>query len=280
MTAASYDGFNLSGTSPLGGVFTTLGVDGWISKSLRRDRAEKSQQSGSWPSAGYTDALTITVFGQAVYASDVAAATERRTLLALGGRESAALTVVDALGEGTRWVELDDADVSPVRAGMFRWRFTVTATDPTLYGPEVFQSTTLASMSGGTGRVWPRVWPTDYGVAPGVTPGAVNLPNAGSGSYHPRLRIDGGVTNPRLTLSETGDTLALTFAIPDGQWVDINAGKPREVLLNGLVSLRHLTSITGNALAVPVGGGSLTVGADAFTAAHSVSVWGYERADQ
>jgi hypothetical protein len=121
-------------------------------------------------------------------------------------------------------------------------------------------------------------YPLDYGVPPGVTPGAITLPNAGTASYHPRLRIDGGVTNPRISLAETGDLIAINYTIPDGQWVDINAGKPREVLLNGLVSLRNVTTYVGNWCAVPVGGGSLSWTADGFTANHSLSAWGYEGA--
>lgn len=279
MTAAAFDGFTLSGTSPLGGRFVTQAVDGWLSKSLRRDRQDKAQQDGAWASQGYSSAATFTLSGLAVYADAASAATERRQLLALGGRGSTELTVEDESGAGTRMVELDAANVSPVRNSMFTWSFTVTATDPLLYGPVAFGDTTLANSGGGTGLVYPLAYPLDYGVAPGVTPGAITVANNGTASYFPRLRIDGPVTNPVVTLVETGDTVRFNGTVAAGQHLDINWGQPRRVTIgDNPVSMRHKVTYSGNWLAVPPGGASIAYSADDSDPAATLKVWSYEGA--
>lgn len=277
-STVAFNGFNLTGTSPRGGVFSVLGLDGWLTVSLRRNRQEKAQQGGAWESTGFPNSLPITVHGKAVYASAAAAALERRELIAVASSSSVEMTVTDAGGTGTRFVEADSIVVSPVMDRMFTFAIVATACDPLLYGAGNFQSATLSAISGGTGLAFPMAFPLSFGVAPGVTPGALLLPNAGTASYFPRLRIDGPVPNPRITLAETGDTITLNYTIAAGQWVDINAGKPREVLLNGRVSLRHKTSAVGNWCAIPVGGGSLSWTADAADPAATLSAWGYEGA--
>lgn len=277
-SSLAFNGFDFTTqSSPRGGRFKVLEVTGWHSVTKRRDRQERMQQAGAYPSTGFAQSLPITARGTAVYPSAEAAALERRELVALAA-DSVPLTIVDAAGEWTRVVETDALVVDPVRDTMLSWSLVVTACDPNVYGPATFSQTTLAASAGGTGLTYPLTYPRDYGVPPGVTPGAITLANAGTASYHPRLRIDGGVTNPRITLAETGDLIALDFTIPEGQWVDINAGKPREVLLNGVLSLRNRVSYVGNWCAVPVGGGSLSWTADAFTSTHSLSAWGYEGA--
>jgi hypothetical protein len=270
-----FNGFDLTATSGRGGVFKVLGLDGWHSLTFRRDRQEKSQQAGSWSSTGFAAGLPITVRGQAVYASAASAAQERREFLSLASVSGAPMTVVDAYGAGTRTVEVDSFTVSPVMDRMFTYALTVTATDPLLYGDPQYTSSPLTSTAAGSGLQYLLAYPLDYGVPAGVTPGAVSLPNAGTASYYPRIRINGPVTNPVASLSETGDQIAYTGTIPAGSWVDINAGKPREVLLGGQVSQRYRTRITGNALAVPVGGGSLVLTADSAGSGSSVDAWFY-----
>ena len=282
MTQVSFDGYTLTGPTPDGGVARLVGSDGlegWFSKSLRRDRVGKSQQDGAWASVGNSDALTITLRGQVVYKDALSAATGRRNMLALGGRQESELTVDDALGSGTRLVETDALSVSVVRDTMVQVAFAVTACDPLLYGPQVFAQTSLAATGAGTGLTYPLAYPLDYGVPAGVTPGAITVANAGTASYFPRLRIDGPVTNPVVTLVETGDVVRFKGAIAAGQHLDINWGTPRRVTLgDNAVNMRHKVSYTGNWLAVPVGGGSISYTADDANPAALLSVWSYEGA--
>jgi hypothetical protein len=162
---------------------------------------------------------------------------------------------------------------------MVQFAFAVTACDPLLYGPQVFAQTSLAATSAGTGLVYPLAYPLDYGVPAGVTPGAITVANSGTASYFPRLRIDGPVTNPVVSLVETGDQIRFRGTIAAGQHLDINWGTPRRVTLgDNAVNQRHKVSYTGNWLAVPVGGGSISYTADDADPAALLSVWSYEGA--
>lgn len=269
-TEAVFDGWQLIGTSPLGGRWKITDVSGWVSKSMRRDRLARTGSSGSWPTTGLQAGRDIVITGEAVYGNPVSMATERRQFLALGGQDLANLTIVDAAHQLTAFVETDGITAPPVRDTMFTWSLTLHAPDPLLYGPALATSTTLESASG-TGRVWPRVWPRDWGVPAGETPGGVIVPNNGTAPYWPVLRIDGPVPNPVLTLHETGDWVRIEVDLAAGQWLDIDCGM-RRVLLNGQLSLATRVTFSGKWLAIPLGGGSLTWSADAADPAALLTV--------
>jgi hypothetical protein len=276
-TEVSLGGFPLISNASLGGKWRVLSMDGWYSRAYRRNRQGKSQQDGAWPSTGAAADVPITVRGQAVFSDPVAAKSAARQFVAVSSRGSMDLFVQDSLGGLTRVVECDSANASPVNELMFEWSLVLDATDPLAYGSPTFAQTSLASTAGGVGRAWPRVWPTDYGVPPGVTPGAVSLANDGTASYWPRLRIDGPVPNPTVTLVETGDWVHFDGTVAAGQWLDFDLAN-RRVLLNGQVSVRPKVSSSGAWLAVPPGGGSISWTADAADPAASLSVWGYQGA--
>lgn len=280
MTSLSFNGFNLtSASSPRGGRFRLLELDGWLSVGQSRNRESKSQQAGAYDSTGYVAALPITARGEAFYspAASAQAALERRELVALAGGGRYEMTVVDASGLRSRVVECDSFTVTPRTQWMYEWAFSATAVDPLLYGPVAFSQTGLSSAAGGTGLTFPLSFPLSFGVAGGVTPGVVPVANAGTSSYFPRLRIDGPVTNPVVTLAETGDRVKFTGTVAAGQWLDVDCAR-RRVLLNGVVSMRHKVSFTGAWLAVPVGGGTVSWTADTADPAASLSVWSYEGA--
>ena len=276
-SSVAFDGFPLTGTTPLGGKATLTGLDGWLSKSLSRDRQVKAQQDGAWSSTGFSAAPQITATGYVVYATAAAAAAERRTMLVLGGRGSAVLTVTDALGTLTRNVEVDMLSVPPVRDTMLAFTLVATAVDPLAYGPQTLGSASLASIAAGAGRQWPRVWPTDWGVPAGVTPGAVTMLNKGTAWYWPVMRINGPVVNPQVSLG--GDVIRYNATLPAGQHLDLNWGTPRRATIgDNPVSVRNLITATGNWCAVPPGGASIAYSADTADPAATLTVWGYEGA--
>ena len=276
-TEVSLSGFPLISASSLGGRWRVLSMDGWYSRAYRRNRQVKAQQPGAWPSTGNASDVPITVRGQAVFSDPVAAKSAARQFVAVAGQGSMDLFVQDSLGGLTRVVECDSATASPINELMFEWSLVLDATDPLAYGSPTFAQTTLASTAAGTGLVYPLAYPLDYGVPAGVTPGAVSLANAGTASYWPRLRIDGPVPNPTVTLVETGDWVHFEGTVTAGQWLDFDLAN-RRVLLNGQVSVRTAVSSSGAWLAVPPGGGSISWTADAADPAASLSVWGYEGA--
>ena len=276
-TDVSLDGLPLISDASLGGRWRVLALDGWFSRTYRRNRQAKAQQDGSWPSTGVAADVPITIRGVARFSDAFAAKSAARQLVAVAGRGTLPLFVQDGLGGLTRYVECDSVNASPVNELMFEWSLVLDATDPLAYGAPTFAQTTLASTAAGTGRAWPRVWPTDYGVPPGVTPGALSVPNDGTAAYWPRLRVDGPVPNPTITLVETGDWIRYAGTVAAGQWLDFDLAN-RRVLLNGQVSVRTAVSSSGAWLAVPPGGGSISWTADAADPAAQLSVWGYQGA--
>lgn len=276
-TEVALDGFPLIAAAHLGGRWRVLSMEGWYSRTYRRNRQVKAQQDGSWPSTGNAQDAPITIRGQAVFPDAFSAKSAARQFVAVAGRGELPLVVRDGLGELTRYVECDSASASPVNERIFDWSLVLDAPDPLLYGSPTFAQTTLASTAAGTGLLYPLAYPLDYGVPPGVTPGAVSMANSGSATYWPRLRIDGPVPNPTVTLVETGDWVHFEGTVAAGQWLDFDLAN-RRVLLNGQVSVRPSVTSSGAWLAVPPGGGSISWTADAADPAASLSVWGFEGA--
>lgn len=258
----------------------TASLAGWgDAPAIRSGITDKAQQDGGWDASGYYSPRVVTIAGEVLQTSHAAAKAVADQLTALTPRSLHELVVDNsALGPRSALVRITGGAalewVGPVR---FRYTITVTAPDPLKYGPATFASTSLSGSAGGAGLTYPLAYPLDYGVAPGTTPGALSVANAGTASYWPRLRIDGPVPNPRVTLVETGDTIRYGATLAAGQWLDIDCAN-RRVLLNGQVSVRHLITSSGSWLAIPTGGGSMTWTADAADPVAKLSVWGYEGA--
>jgi hypothetical protein len=257
-------------------------LSGWEgSASVRAAFEERSQQNGAWAATAYNGPRTVVMAGEVEQASraEAMAILDQLNAIPIGYPVP---MVVDDPNVGVRQAlvqrtsEVAEEWRSPVR---FAYTVSLTATDPLKYGPESFAQTNLASVVSGTGLTYSLAYPLDYGVLPGVTPGGITAPNAGTASYHPRLRIDGPVTNPLVSMVETGDFIRFDGVVAAGQHLDINWGVPRRVTLgDNPVSMRHKVSYSGNWLAVPVGGGSITFSADDADPAATLSVWSYEGA--
>jgi hypothetical protein len=160
----------------------------------------------------------------------------------------------------------------------FTFDLAVTATDPLLYGPAWFGSTTMAGTSAGAGFSWPLSWPWNWGVPAGVTPGSLFVPNAGLAPYWAQLRIDGPVPNPVVTCIETGDTIRWGATIPAGQWVDIDTGERHVTFGANQDDVRYLAQAAGQWLVIPPGGATFTFDGDTADPAAKLSVFGYEGA--
>jgi hypothetical protein len=260
----------------------TVTLTGWNdAASVRSAISERSQQDGGWDAAGLFGPRLITVEGvvdQATHADAMAVADQLTALSPFTLHEF----IVDneAVGPRSALVRVTQGAVLEWLNGeCFTYSITLTAPDPLKYGPATIQVASLADSAGGAGLAYPLAYPLDYGLAPGVTPGALTVTNAGTASYFPRLRVDGPVTNPVVTLVETGDWVRYNGTVPAGQHLDINWGNPRRATIgDNPVSVRHLVTFSGNWLAVPAGGGSMTFSADTTDPDSALTVWGYEGA--
>jgi hypothetical protein len=254
-------------------------LTGWgDSPEIRSEMANRSQQDGAWDSTGFFGKRVVGIDGFVEAASHDAAIAIRDELTALRPQTVHTLTVDDGY-ESSAVVRVTQGAVFHwLNDVTFKYTLQLTAPDALRYGPAVFLSTGLDGVAG-TGRVWPRAWPRDWGVPAGSTAGSLAVPNAGKAAYWPRLRIDGPVPNPVVTVNETGDTLRYAGTLLAGQYLDIDCGS-RRVLLNGQVSMAPLVTWSGSALAIPEGGASVSWNADAADPAATLSVFAYEGAWQ
>lgn len=258
-----------------------MSKDGWDdAPATRSNLAPRAQQDGDWDATGNRSSRVVTIVGAVMEGSSSDAHAVQQQLAALAPQSPVTLTV-DNAAVGTLSVQARvtvGAKFTWYGDVSFDYTITVTAPDPLKYGPPVFPTPAgLATATPGAGLPYPLAYPLNYGIAPGVTPGAVSLPNAGTAAYWPRLRVDGPVLNPTITLVETGAWVRYNAALLAGQWLDWDMAN-RRVLLQGQVSVRQKVSSSGNWLAVPVDGGSITWTADTADPAALLSVWGYERA--
>jgi hypothetical protein len=239
----------------------------------------KAQQDGAWDGTGFSGERVVTITGLMREATPQAAYAVQQQLAALRPQSVQEFVVVDsAIGSLSAMARVTvGVDPTWVDDAAFTYDITITAPDPLKYGPPTFATATLSTSTPGAGKVYPVAYPVDYGIAPGVTPGAVAVANAGTASYWPRLRIAGPVTNPVVTLVESGAWVRFTGSLLAGQWLDLDMAN-RRVLLQGQVSVRPQVSSSGNWLAVSPGGGSVTWTADTADPAALLSVWAYEMA--
>lgn len=274
------DGFLLTGTDEYGVRWSTAEVPGWHdAPPMRTDRKARSGQAGSHPAKGNPGERITSLSGMAT-APDTATLERagRRFAAVLADGWMGPLVVTSTFATLSADVAIEDAPTfRPISWHQARWAVTVAAPDQLLYGPPVFDTATLATATPGAGRVWPRVWPTDWGIPAGTTPGALVLPNDGLAAYWPRLRTDGRVLNPVITCVETGAWVRYRGDVLAGQWLDWDMAS-RRVLLQGQVDVRTRVSWSGDWLAVPPGGASLTWTADTADSSALLSAWGYEGA--
>lgn len=81
------------------------------------------------------------------------------------------------------------------------------------------------------GLRWPLTWPLDFsGGQPDL--GAGVIVNEGTKSTPPWMRLDGPITNPVIANESTGEELRLTYTLPAGQWIELDASD-HSILLNG-----------------------------------------------
>jgi len=280
----AYAGFLLDETDAYGCEWTTEVADGWFSAAAVRGGGgeARSGQDGEWPTTPLRGARVVRLAGKVRSPNGIDA-------IELAMRRFAALPLVGDLTGVSRALTLSGAaqvEDAPATAHISSatltgprqatWQVTVKLPDPLLYGPDTFASTGLDGASG-TGRVWPRVWPRDWGVPAGTTPGAIAVQNDGTAAFWPRLRIDGPVDRPVVTVNETGDWVRYNGSLTTGQYLDIDCAN-RRVLLNGFVSRAPLVSFSGRWLAIPSGGASMSWNADSVSATAKLSVFGKEGA--
>lgn len=274
--AYSYAGFALTGVDEFGTEWTVQRTSGWHDGvGVRVSRETRAGQDGEYDSPSHREGREVSLIGLAINADHAAMAQSGLlfTGLPLAGE---VIGESDGMALSGRARIIDQPKFEHRYPLPAVWQLTVVMPDPLKYGPSLFAATGLEAPSG-TGLVFPLAFPLDFGVAAGTTPGALSLPNAGKATYWPRLRIDGPVVNPVVTLNDTGAWVRVERDVAAGQWLDIDTGL-RRVLLNGQVSVGPQVTYSGNWLGVPPGGASMSWAADTSDPDAQLSVWHYEGA--
>ena len=273
----AYAGRPLTGFDENGVWWSVNVAEGWHKAPAVRSSGEaRSGQDGDFPSLPLRGARVLRFQGKMREAPSLAA-------LEQSIRQFTAVPVTGEVVGESPWGILsgqaeviDEPAAEPLSATVAVWQLTVKFPDPLLYAPPVLLSTGLDGVAG-TGLTYPLVYPLNYGVPAGSTPGAVTVPNDGTAPYWPVLRIDGPVTNPVVTVNETGDWVRFNGSLTAGQWLDVDC-QNRRVLLNGQVSQAARVSFSGRWLVIPVGGAGMSYDADTADAASLLSIYACEGA--
>lgn len=119
------------------------------------------------------------------------------------------------------------------------------------------------------GHVYPATYPRLYGDT--GEGGFINPANDGDFPFEPTFRINGPVTNPRITHQDLDRKLEFNITIADGSYLEVNV-RDAEVLLNGTAS--RYGTLTNDSEWFPImpGTNSLYYGASAFEAGSSLVV--------
>ncbi|NBE80305.1 phage distal tail protein [Micromonospora rubida] len=213
------------------------GFNPWA-QAARVDQSDRrSWDHGSWSGAEWRDEVVVPV-PVLVQAGDRSVAgwmTAQQALAAAFAPSHTDIELRWCLG-GVEYVmfgrpRVVEPDPSLIGLGMAYTRCAFAALDPRIYGAEQVASTLLPSSSGGL--VWPVAWPETWPAV--VTSGRIQASNEGRAPTRPRLVIYGPVEGPRVTLVDTGQTLAWDLTLTAGQWLDVETDR-RTSLINGQVS--------------------------------------------
>ncbi|MCF2532723.1 phage distal tail protein [Yinghuangia soli] len=132
------------------------------------------------------------------------------------------------------------ADRQFARYGIAKATIQWTAVDPRRY-EAAEQSAETGLPQGESGLVWPLAWPLVWGSG---ASGDLVADNAGSAPAHPVITLTGPCSGPRLTVAETGATLAYDIELAAGDRLVIDTAEGT-VLLNGSAE-RNYTALPGS----------------------------------
>lgn len=164
-----------------------------------------------------------------------------------------------------------EPNVDTVPAGWSYTRCAFAALNPTIYGG-VEHSMTLGLPSTVGGLTLPLTTPLT--IAAAVTSGRAIITNAGTKDTGLRVRVDGPVVEPRVSLlTDAGTAIVRVWTtLTAGQWLDIDTAA-RTVYLNGTASRRGVTTADGIGWPVlPPGTHELAFDASAYDPAATATV--------
>ena len=223
------------------------GFNPWT-KNVRAEQSDsRAWGDGSWSGAEWADEVVVPlpILVQASGVSGWMAA--HQTLVAAFAPSHEDIELRWMLG-GAEYVmfgrpRMVEPQTENIGVGLAHTRCAFVALDPAIYsGTE--HSVTLGLPSTSGGLTFPLSFPLTFPAT--VTSGRATITNAGTKTTGLRLRIDGPVEEPRVSLLTTAGTAIVRhwLTLTSGQWLDVDTGA-RTVYLNGTASRRGLTTADG-----------------------------------
>lgn len=211
---------------PNGGVLYLDDVEGWDgSPGLRHDDVPRLWSHGSFAQRGWREPLLLNVIGEARAASESAADTLKRQIVAVAANGlDYALTIQDTAAPT---MTVHGYRTSPVKTAWLNdvtlsYRFEVLCTDPRKYGETLTDSTGIPVAGGGLSHPLHEAGYLDYGDT--GYPGTASLTNRGTADTATKHTIVGAIPNG-FTITEltTGRRLIYTAPIVAGQTLTLDA---------------------------------------------------------
>lgn len=128
-----------------------------------------------------------------------------------------------------------------------RFMIDLIAVDNSIFNVIVKKFTINPSQPGG--YVYPVVYPISFSAGSG---GRVLIQNEGNTHAFPIIRLNGGLTNPRIENQTTGEHIALTINLPAGQYIDIDT-ENRTIIQGGITNVIYTKSADSRFFSFPVG---------------------------
>lgn len=122
---------------------------------------------------------------------------------------------------------------------------TLLASDPRVYGQSQTVSTGAALTSGAGGKRYDYTYSRSYDPSTGGTVPYNTITAGGSVPTPPIIRIYGFCTAPQVILESTGERIALTGDIQNGDFIEIDCAE-RTVKLNGTVNRSNLLDVVNS----------------------------------
>lgn len=251
-----------------GTVYETLrGFDPW-SRQVRADQGDaRAWGDGAWSGAEWAAETVVPIplrVKDAANRTPGGWLTAHQALAAAFAPSHEDLELRWCTG-GTEYVlfgrpRMVEPGVDTAPAGWSVTRCAFVALNPTIYSA-VEHSVPLGLPSTVGGLTVPFTLPTTVDAV--VTAGRATIVNAGTKPTGLRLRVDGPVQEPRVSLLTSAGTaiVRVWLTLGVGQWLDIDTAA-RTVYLNGTASRRGLTTAEGIGWPVLPGGGSAEIAFD------------------
>jgi hypothetical protein len=249
-------------------------VSGLDSAPLRASTDEHQAMDGTYIDTPYMSSRTIVLTGT-LYTDPLDPDTLLNQLRADYNNDAVRPFYFQLPGQRTKFCNGQggglkyDIDVNR-RLGITPVQFTVLTEDPYIYDYPSLSSTVAVPTISTVGMSFNVAFPEDFG-GPSLNYGAT-VYNGGTHTAYPRITIVGPVTNPVLTDSYSGITMALNISLSAGDQLVIDC-RQKSIVLNGTASRR--TSMSGlNWISVPSGvSDTIFFTADSGTGSCTVQLW-------